>query len=164
VANGVLLGCHDQFDDELRRFSRSISSPELWITTDRGRRPIYHPGEPIALTIMADMDGYLYCTMVRNGTATPIFPAGAIDGAQLRGSEPLSIPGRRQPAGLTAGPGPAQIHCWLADRDITRELPHALLGASAGRLPDQLATGLDALFSGVGGTRIATDVLTLRTE
>jgi hypothetical protein len=164
VANGVLLGCHDQFDDELRRFSRSISSPELWITTDRGRRPIYHPGESIALTIMADMDGYLYCVMASNGTATPIFPAGAIDGAQLRGSEPLSIPGRRQPAGLTAAPGLGQIRCWLADRDITRDLPHALLGAPAGRLPDQLATGLDALFSGIGGTRIATDVLTVKIE
>jgi hypothetical protein len=164
VATGVLLGCHDQFDDELRRFSRSISSPELWITTDRGRRPLYHPGEPIALTVMAGMDGYLYCVMARNGTATAIFPAGAIDGAQLRGSEPLSIPGRRQPAGLTAAPGLGQIHCWLADRDITRELPQALLGAPAGRLPDKLATGLDALFAGIGGTRIATDGLTVRTE
>ena len=164
VATGVLLGCHDQFDDELRRFSRSISSPELWITTDRGRRPLYHPGEPIALTVTADMDGYLYCVMASNGTATAIFPAGAIDGAQLRGSEPLSIPGRRQPAGLTAAPGLGQIHCWLADRDITRELPQALRGAPAGRLPDQLATGLDALFAGIGGTRIATDGLTVRTE
>ena len=125
---------------------------------------LYHRGEAIALTVMADMDGYLYCVMASNGTATPIFPAGAIDGAQLRGSEPLSIPGRRQPAGLTAGPGPGQIRCWLADRDITPELPHALLGAPAGRLPDQLATDLDALFSSIGGTRIATDVLTLRTE
>jgi hypothetical protein len=164
VATGVMLGCHDQFDDELHRFSRSISAPELWITTDHGRRPTYHAGDAIALTVMADVDGYLYCVMTSNGAATPIFPAGAIDGAQLRGSMPLSIPGRRQPARLTAAPGLEQIRCWLADRDITSELPHALLGAPAGPLPDQLATDLDALFARIGGTRIATDVLTLRTE
>ena len=164
VASGVLLGCHDQFDDELRRFSRSISTPELWITTDHGRQPTYRPGEAIALTVTADMDGYLYCVAAGNGSATPIFPVGAIDGAQLRGSEPLSIPGRRQPAGLTATPGQEQIRCWLADRDITPDLPPALLGAPAKPRPDQLATGLDALFARIGGTRIATDVLTIRTR
>jgi hypothetical protein len=164
VATGVLLGCHEQFDDELRRFSRSISNPELWITSDHGRQPTYHTGEAIALTVTADMDGYLYCVMAGKGTATPIFPSGAIDGAQLRGSVPLSIPGRRQPVGLTATPGLEQIRCWLADRDITPDLPHALLGTPAGPLPDQLATGLDALFARIGGTRIAAAALTLRIE
>jgi hypothetical protein len=164
VATGVLLGCHDQFDDELRRFSRAVSYPELWITTDHGRQPRYHTGEAIALTVTADIDGYLYCVMASNGTATPIFPSGAIDGAQLRASMPLSIPGRRQPVGLTATAGLEQIRCWLADRDITPDLPHALLSAPTGPLPDQLATGLDALFAGIGGTRIAADALTLRIE
>jgi hypothetical protein len=164
VANGVLLGCHDQFDDDLRRFSRSISTPELWITTDRGRQPTYHSGEAITLTVTADMDGYLYCVMAGNGTATPVFPAGAMDGAQLRGSEPLSIPGRRQTTSLTAMPGLERIRCWLADRDLSLELPHALLGGPAGPLPDQLTTNLDALFARVGGTRIATDALSFRTE
>lgn len=105
VATGILFGCHDQFDDELHQFSRSVSGPELWITTDRGRQPIYHPGKSIALTAMADIDGYLYCVAANNGSATPIFPAGAVDGAQIHGSVPLSIPGRRQPAGLIATPG-----------------------------------------------------------
>jgi hypothetical protein len=164
MATGILLGCHDQFDDELHRFSRSVSGPELWITTDHGRQPIYHTGEPIALTAMADIDGYLYCVATNNGNATPIFPAGAVDGAQIHGSVPLSIPGRRQPAGLIATPGLEQIRCWLADRDITPELPHALLGATTGRLPDQLAIDLDGLFNHIGATRIAVDVLTLKTE
>jgi hypothetical protein len=165
VAKGVLFGCHDQFDDELRRIGRSAATPELWMTTDHGRRPAFHAGDPIGLTVMSDVDGYLYCIASKNdGTATPIFPAGAVDGAQLRGSAPLAIPGRRQPAGLTAFPGLARIHCWLADRDITPELPHALLGASAGRLPDQLAGDLDFLFSRIGGTRIAADAVTVRVE
>jgi hypothetical protein len=165
VATGILLGCREQFADELRRVSRSAARPELWMTSDHGRRPTYHQGEPVALTVMADTDGYLYCVAARDdGTATPIFPAGAVDGAQVRGSVALSIPGRRQPVGLTAAPGLEQIRCWLADRDITPELPHALLGSSTGRIPDQLAGDLDGLFSRIGGTRIEADVLTVKTE
>nr|WP_294526706.1 DUF4384 domain-containing protein [uncultured Rhodopila sp.] len=164
IAAGLVLGCHDQFDAELKRLSRSIAGPEVWITTDRGRHPEYRPGEPIAVTVTASEDGYLYCIATDDdGSAKPIFPAGAVDGAQLRGSAPLSIPGRRQPNGLTAAAVSQRIRCWLADRDITPELPHALLGATSARLPDQLATDLDALFGRIGGTRIEADQLTIKT-
>ncbi len=106
VATGLLLGCHEQFDRELNRISRSTVRPELWMTSDHGRRPTYHPGEPVALTVMADTDGYLYCfAAAADGTTVPIFPAGAVDGAQIRGSVALSIPGGRQPAGLAAASG-----------------------------------------------------------
>jgi hypothetical protein len=165
IARGLVLGCHDQFDEELKRLSHSVASPEIWITTDRGRRPTYHVGEPIVLTVMSSMDGYLYCVAAGDdGSAKPIFPAGAFNGAQLRNSMPLSIPGRRQPAGLTATPAIGQIRCWLADRDISPELPHALFGAPSAPLPDQLAGDLDTLFSHIGGTRIETDALTIKTE
>jgi hypothetical protein len=162
IASGILLGCHDQFDEELHRYSRSTATPEVWITTDHGRRPTYRNGEPIGLTITANMDGFLYCVATRkDGGAAPIFPAGAVDGAQLRGSAPLSIPGRRQVTGLTAGHGLAQIRCWLTDRDVTPELPHAMIGTQTGKLPDQLSGDLDALFFRIGGTRIASDTVTV---
>ena len=165
IASGLAFGCHDQFDIELKRFSQSIAKPEVWITTDRGRRPTYHTGEPITLTIVASMDGYLYCVAgSKDGSARPIFPAGAINGALLSGSVPLSLPGRRQPAGLIATAGLEKIRCWLADREITPELPHALLGGPSIRLPDQLSGDLDTLFASIGGTRIETDVLPVRTE
>jgi hypothetical protein len=164
VAKGLLLGCHEQFDYELSRIRQASITPDVWISTDRGRRPTYRPGEPIGLTVTSDVDGYLYCVAIKDdGGAMPIFPSGAVDGAQLRGSAPLAIPGRRQPVGLTAFPGLAQVHCWLADRDITPELPHSLLG-TAGRLPDQVAADLDTLFSRVGGPRVASDVLMVHTD
>jgi len=165
IANGLLLGCRDQFDIELHRLSRSAVQPEVWITSDHGRRPTYHAGEPIVLTVMTNMDGYLYCVLTgEEGSARPLFPAGAVDGALFRGSVPLSIPGLRQQIGLIAAPGTARIRCWLADRDITPELPHALLGSAAVRLPDQLAADLDGLFGRITGTRIEADVLTIKTQ
>ena len=164
VASGLLLGCHDQFDDELKQLSRTIVGPEVWLTTDRGRRPIYRAGEPIVLTAVVNMDGYLYCVISNDRDAKPLFPAGAVNGALLSTSMPLSIPGRRQPIGPMAAPGLEQIRCWLADRDIAPELPHALLGTLSTRLPDQLSGNLDAIFSNVSGTHIAADGLTIRVE
>jgi hypothetical protein len=165
VASGLVRGCHEQFDRELKRLSRTIAGPEVWITTDRGRRPAFHAGEPIMLTITADMDGYLYCVAIADdGSAKPIFPAGAVEGSKLRGSVPLSIPGPRQPAGIIASSGLARVRCWLADRDITPELPHALLNATSVRLPDQLAGDLNSLFAHINGTRIEEDAVTIRTE
>ena len=164
MAKAIVLGCHDQFDAELHKVSRSIAEPELWMTTDRGRQPTYKAGEPIALTVVSDADGYLYCIAASGAGAMPIFPGTAIDGAQLRGSMPLLIPGRRQPVGLKSVAGVQHIRCWLADRDITPELPHALLGSPAGRLPDQLASDLPGLFSHIGGTRIATDGIEVKVD
>jgi hypothetical protein len=165
IASGLILGCRYQFDSELKRLARSTAAPELWMTTDHGRRPEYRAGEPIVLTVMSNLDGYLYCfTIGDGGHVKALFPAGAIDGAQVPGSAPLLVPGRRQPAGLTASAGTAEIRCWLADRDITPELPHALLGAPAARSPDQFTGDLNALFVRIDGTRIVTDTIMLRTE
>lgn len=165
IASGFILGCRDQFDRQLKKLSRSVSGPELWITTDHGRHPVYHPGEAINLTVMVNVDGYLYCFMVSEESgARAVFPAGAMDGAQLLGASSLSIPGRRQPAGLVAASGKERVRCWLADRDITLDLPHGLLGTLSARLPDQLAGDLDALFVRIKGTRIASDTLTVSTE
>lgn len=163
VADAILAGCRDQFDGELRRLSRAFVGPELWMTTDRGRQPIYRPGEPISLTVTSDLDGYLYCVVEWAGSgAVPVFPGAAIDGAQVRSSTPLTIPGRRQPTGLVAAAGPGQIRCWLADRDLTAELPHALLGSA--RLPDQLMGDLDSIFSRLGGPSIVASALAVRSE
>jgi hypothetical protein len=53
------------------------------------------------------------------------------------------------------------IRCWLADRDIASELPHALLDATGRRIPDQLADDLDGIFSRVRSTRIQAEALAI---
>jgi hypothetical protein len=155
VAVGVLLGCRYQFDATLRRASLAVIEPELWLTTDHGRRPAYRIGDPVTVTAMASTDGYLYCVATgEEGKLAPIFPAGAVDGAKVHASTALTIPGSRQPVQLRAGPGLRQIKCWLADRDLVAELPHVLIAGPAYRLSDQLTPDLDQTFTRVGGVRI----------
>jgi hypothetical protein len=166
VAAGILAGCHEQFDPELRRLGQESVPPELWLTSSHGRTPVYRAGEPIGLTVQADADGYLYCVVQRSdGNAVPLFPAGAVDGPRLRNAVPIAIPGERRRGAVLAGPpGTAQVACWLADRDISPELPHALLDPGAGRLPERLAAELDSVFAGVDGRALPKAVLTIRVE
>lgn len=166
VADGILAGCHEQFDRELRRLRQAVVPPELWLTSNRGRSPLYRSGEPIGLTVEADTDGYLYCVIEReDGSAAPLFPAGAVDGPRLKSAVPVSISGERRQSPVLAGPpGSARVACWLADHDISPELPHALLDPAAERLPDRLAGSLDAVFAGVGGGPLPKATLTIRVE
>ncbi len=166
IAEGVLLGCHEQYEAALRRLARSALRPELWLTTERGRAPTYRAGERMALTAVASAEGWLYCVAQRaDGTAVPAFPAGAADSARIPAAVPTTVPGPRRGLALQAGPpGLERVRCWLADRDIGPELPHALLGPAGARLPDAVVSGLDAAFTGIRGTRIAQASLEIRIE
>ena len=116
IAAGILAGCHEQFGPALRRLSQESVPPELWLTSNHGRTPVYRAGEPIGLTVQADTDGYLYCVVQRDdGSVVPLFPAGAVDGPRLRSAVPVAIPGERRRTPVLAGPpGTAQVACWLA--------------------------------------------------
>lgn len=160
ISTGIILGCQEQYDAQLRRVGLSTVPPEIWVTTDHGRQPKYKTGAPVALTVTASVDGFVYCVAEgADGGVTPISPAGA----QLRASTALSLPGRRRSGSLTAGPGLHKVRCWLTDRNISAELPSALVGKPV-RLPDRLTEDLDGLFSRVGGARIAKSAVTIETE
>jgi hypothetical protein len=165
VARISLMGCADQASVALRELARTTSPQELWLVSDRGRKPTYRPGEPMRVMLQSNSDGFVYCLHRRSDdTMVPIFPAGAVDGARLRGHEALSIPGQRRANDLTAGPrGQARILCYLADRDIGSELPQALL-SNMTALPESLADRLDAVFDSISGTRVLKASLSIRVE
>jgi hypothetical protein len=166
VAQGLLLGCREQHEAALRRLARASLPPELWLSTERGRSPVYAPGETIGLTAMAGQDGWLYCVSRRSdGTAVVVFPAGAAGGARLPAAAPASLAAERQSLALRAGPhGTERVRCWLTDRDIGPALPPALLDASGVPLPTGLAEELDAVFAAAGGSRVARAVLDIQVK
>lgn len=59
VAEGTLRGCRDQFDPALEQLAKAVASHELWLTTDHGRAPAYHPGELTQVIVQSSSDGYL---------------------------------------------------------------------------------------------------------
>jgi hypothetical protein len=166
IADGMLRGCGQQFATPLRRLARSLAPPELYLTSNHGRTPSYHEGDPVQLTVEADSDGYLYCVNVRNGhTTVPVFPAGAFNGAQVHAAVPVAIPGHRSQTTIWAATkGAEEVHCWLVDRDISPELPKAVLAVPAAPLPDQIAGDLDSFFAGIGGSQIAHATLRINVE
>jgi hypothetical protein len=164
IASGILLGCRDQYEVALRRLARGLVPPDLWLDSGRGRDPHYRRGETVMLSVLANTDGWLYCVTRRSdGVARPIFPAGAIDGA--RWPRAAAVTGSRYGLAFEAGPsGEEQIRCWLADRDISAELPHGLMADTSGRLPDRVAEDLDAIFNGIAATRVVAATLAIRVE
>jgi hypothetical protein len=167
LAEAILLGCREQYQTALRRLARAAVPTELWLTTDRGRNgAAYRSGEPVELVVMANMPGFLYCVVEQaDNTATAVFPAGALDGARLPEAVPIALQGHRRSLAVQAGPrGTARVQCWLADRDVAPELPHALLDASGSRLPDQLAAELDGVFARIRGSRMAKATVELRID
>jgi Domain of unknown function (DUF4384) len=166
VARAALMGCQEQVQVALQDLARAVTPRELWLTTDRGRQPTYRAGETMRLVVQSNRDGFLYCVQWRaDDSAVPIFPAGAVDGARLRGHEPLSIPGQRRAGELTAGPrGKGRVTCYLADRDVAAELPHALLSDAMPRLPENLAARLDGIFDAISGTRVLKTSISIDVE
>lgn len=166
IADGILRGCRDQFDPALEQLAKAVVAPELWLTTDHGRAPIYHPGEPIEVTVQSSSDGYLYCMRAWNaGEATPVFPTSATHDARIRGAIPVSISGTSRSTEQRAGrAGAEQIRCWLTDRDISADLPRSFFAPGAGSLSDSSAGELDKILAGVGAGRTAKASLTVRIE
>jgi hypothetical protein len=166
VAEGILRGCRDQFDAALEQLAKAVISPELWLTTDHGRAPVYHPGEPIQVIVQSSSDGYLYCMRVWNrNEAMSVFPVSTTNDARVRGAVPVSIPSLGQSMELRAGQaGTEQIRCWLTDRDVSADLPHGFFAPVAGHLSDSFAADLDRAFADGAGGRNAKASLTFRIE
>jgi hypothetical protein len=161
VAKAALKGCHEQAAPALRELGRAMAPREIWVGADRSRGSNYRTGDRLHLIAQANVDGWLYCVHRRaDGSVVPVFPSGALDGARVRGHEPLNIPGQRRSVELPAGPpGEGQVSCWFADRDIGPELPHALLADASRPLPESVAERLDAVFEEIGGKRLVKTVL-----
>ena len=166
IAAGILLGCREQYEAALRRLARSAVLPELWLDSNRGGSLQARQGDTIEIDVMANADGWLYCITRRgDGVVMPVFPAGAIGGARWTGTTLAILPVLRRGLSFSAGPpGIERIRCWFADRDISAELPHALLAGRGERLPTALAENLDQAFRGVGASRIVSAELAVQVK
>ena len=124
IAQASLLGCALQAAPALQQLRDKTVVPALYLSSERGRHPIYHIGDSLRLVLQSNRDGYLYCLVKQSdGTTSPIFPTGAVDDHRIQGHVPLSIPPPRSSIEMRVAPpsGTDEIRCYLSGRDLGAE-------------------------------------------
>jgi hypothetical protein len=59
---------------------------DLYLATDRGRHPVYRPGEPIRLVLQTNRDAHTYCWLKdTRRRVVPLFPSTAAEAQPLQG-------------------------------------------------------------------------------
>ncbi len=132
--------------------------------TERGRNPVYYPGEYVRLKTRLGADAFLYCfyTDADNAT-TQILPnrkqAGRKDGYFVRRGilhawpQPERDGFRFRINAKTLGE--EYLRCFALDRNVTRELPPELRGRNFDPLPRRIALRLGDIFSALPNARLA---------
>lgn len=97
------------------------------LTSDRGNRPVYHPGEGLKGLVELNTDGFLYCYYKdAGGTIARIFPNRFQPDPFVKAAKQMALPGDNVPFKIkfdTAGTR-EQVFCVGSDRDVI--LPPAL--------------------------------------
>jgi hypothetical protein len=95
-----------------------------------------------------------------------MFPLGNSDDSLIKEYEPLTFPGPRMPAVITAGPpaGEETVQCFATDHDVVKLMPPGLFAHGFQPLPHDVALSLDQLFQGLPDTRIVSSTAVLTIE
>lgn len=97
------------------------------LTSDRGNRPIYRPGEQLRGVVELTGDGFLYCYYKdAGGTIARIFPNRFQPDPFVKGAKQIGLPGDNVPFKIKFDKAGAreQVFCVASDRDVA--LPPAL--------------------------------------
>ena len=135
---------------------------DLYLATDRGRYPVYRPGEPIRLVLQTSRDAYTYCWLKDGrGRVVPLFPNTAAETRPVPGGLTLRLRGEGQ-AGVTAEPAfdEAELRCMAGGAPLAPDLVQSFLDAAGRALPGPLAERLDAAMVGADDSTVRGVVLT----
>ena len=137
---------------------------ELYLTTDRGRRPVYRIGERITLLAKSSHDAFLYCFFRPSaGPAVAIFPSAVSGGARIAGSVLLQLPGDRLGVDLQAAapPGTDRIHCFATEKTADSHLPEALRFRDFEPITSVRPEDFPRIFAGLPTGRLARATLSI---
>ncbi len=157
IARLADVGCERQAYEALAELRDRVTPLSLYLTTDRGRRPTYGLGEELTLQVQASRDSFVYCYYRQSdGVVIPLFPMPESGGAGLAANTLLVLPGPRLVGELQAAPpvGEDEVVCYGASRDVTNELPRALVPLDFTPLPDRLVAGLSDRFTALDDAEV----------
>jgi hypothetical protein len=160
----VEANCVAQAEAELATLRDSIDPFHLYLSTDRGSAPEFDIGDSLTLQIKANRDAAIYCFHSGADGTIALFPSRFSSGAWVEGYETLHLPGDRLPVPLTVAPpaGVERIICYGTSRDVTRDLPPALIAGNFRPISPDIASRLADIFNAIEDTRIAEAVVELR--
>lgn len=140
----AFAGCTRQAAGMLERLREVMVPLDIYLASDRGRYPVYRPGDLVELLVQTNRDAFVYC-VVRDarGETVSLFPPRPTL-ARIDGHRPLRLPGSSLPFALRAGETLAdgEVRCIASERDLAAELPQL---ASAGMAQPLSAAALEAL-------------------
>ncbi|MCG8036123.1 MAG: DUF4384 domain-containing protein [Candidatus Thiodiazotropha taylori] len=142
----------------------------LYLSSDRGRRPVYKIGEQMQLTLQAENDGYLYCFNAYydggNAVITRIFPNRYHRNPQILAASTLKIPSDSMDFVFTLHPpaGPEYVYCYLFDRDIQHYLPREMVKNDLVPLTLKDMDGLDIIMRGIPDVKLDQATIPLTVE
>ncbi|MCB9946511.1 MAG: DUF4384 domain-containing protein [Rhodospirillaceae bacterium] len=151
-------GCMAQAYVALTRLRDQSVPLSLYVTTSRGRQPLFQVGDDIRLKIQSNRDSFVYCYYLQSdGLVVPLFPMSESGGAYLAANTLLELPGPRLVGDLQVAPpvGRDQVSCFATDRDVTAELPRDVVPLDFTPLPGALAASLAQLFTSLGDVEVA---------
>jgi hypothetical protein len=125
---------------------------DLYLATDRGRYPVYRPGEPIRLVLQTNRDAHTYCWLKdTRRRVVPLFPNTAAEAQPLRGGLTLRLPGAGQ-AGVAVEQAfnKAELRCMARTAPLEPDLVQSFLAADGRALPGPVASRLEAALAGSG--------------
>jgi hypothetical protein len=126
---------------------------DLYLATDRGRYPVYRPGEPIRLVLQTSRDAYTYCWLRgARQRVVPLYPSTAAEAQPLPGGLTVRLPGSGG-AGVMAEPAldEAELRCMAGTTPLDQDLVESFIAAGGQALPRPVAERLDAAMVGLGG-------------
>lgn len=167
IAWMVEQACVAQAQAELAKFQDQVDPFSLYISTDRGADPTYTVGEQLTVKIKPNRDAALYCFYTSgDGSTIALFPSQYSGGAWVEGHETLYLPGERLPVTLSIAPPAGQeiIRCYGTTRDVTRDLPAALVSGDFRPIDPSMAARIAPTFQGISDVRLADGEIVVRVE
>ena len=159
-------GCIAQAEAELGALRDRIAPFDLYLSTDRGSNPVLRIGDNLALRVKANRGAAIFCFYRGRAGTIALFPSRFSNGAWVEGNETLELPGERLPVPLQMAPpsGHEVVVCYGTSRDVTRDLPPALITGDFEPIAAELAERIDEIFGGLSDTRVASSRVELTVE
>ena len=152
IAGLVRQGCTEQARAELAALSASTVPPSLYLGTLPDGVTVFRIGDRFDLQLQTNFNAHVYCYYHQaDGSVVPIFPADGGNG-QVWANRPYRVLDDLQFSHPT---GSETVRCFATDRDVSAELPAALVGRPYEPLPADLAARLPQIFAGLGNVRHA---------